>query len=254
MAAEAGGDMAVLDVLLALAQSRRSGDVQRLTLGDVRRAFFLRHQLSRPTSPEEARVQRQAPLPSHGNQGGGLQETGARTECHAEWQCVNDETVDGHTHSVLKDESKDSHSWQTDESAWHDDMETYYREAIWSVERYNYLGRDCFAFDAGPGELSAVGKAWILSHVEQRRASAGWMVRCAGFRNVAFPETMPYENVDLEGLMAAGDVADGFMQVQTETNKRKYAAHALDYLHTIEKALEARSRVTLSMKNHEDAD
>ena len=121
-------------------------------------------------------------------------------------------------------------------------MEAYYREAIWSVERYNYLGRDYFAFDAGPGELSAVGKAWILSHVEQRRASAGWMVHCAGFRNVAFPATTPYENVDLEGLMAAGEVEDGFMQVQTETNRRKYVAHALDYLHTIEKALEVRSR------------
>ena len=74
MAAEAGGDLAVLDVLLALAQSRRSGDVDQLTLGDVRRAFFLRQQLSKPTSPEEASAQTQAPSPSHGNGGAGLQE------------------------------------------------------------------------------------------------------------------------------------------------------------------------------------
>jgi hypothetical protein len=128
-------------------------------------------------------------------------------------------------------------AWRRNTSAWKDDMIQYYREALYNVHRYNDLGWDAHANDAGPKDLDNV-KAFILNHDAERRISSHRMVRAAGFDDIEFPSTLAYQEQDLEALAASGDIAPNFMAHQTRVLRQKYAAHVLDYRNTVTRALE----------------
>jgi hypothetical protein len=129
-------------------------------------------------------------------------------------------------------------AWQRNTSAWADDMIQYYREALYNVRRYNDLGWDAHANDAGPKDLDNV-KAFILNHDAERRISSQRMVRAAGFDDIEFPSTLAYQEQDLEALAASGDIAPNFMAHTNKTRvlRQKYAAHVLDYRNTVTRAL-----------------
>jgi hypothetical protein len=118
-------------------------------------------------------------------------------------------------------------------------MIQYYREALYNTHRYNDLGWDAHANDAGPKDLDNV-KAFILNHDAERRISSHRMVRAAGFDDIEIPSTLSYREQDLEALAASGDIAPNFMAHTNKTRvlRQKYAAHVLDYRNTVTRALE----------------
>jgi hypothetical protein len=79
-------------------------------------------------------------------------------------------------------------------------------------------------------------KAFILNHVEERREFAHWMVQSAGFLHVDFPPTIAWEQIDLEAQVDAGKIVPNFMKQQSEVYRKKYVAHALDYVNTLGQA------------------
>jgi hypothetical protein len=130
-------------------------------------------------------------------------------------------------------------AWRRNASAWADDMIQYYREALYNVDRYNDFGWDAHSNDAGPNDLQNV-KAFILNHDAERRIWSYQMVRAAGFDDIEFPTTLPYQDQDLEALATSGDIAPDFIAHMNKTRvlRQKYAAHVLDYRNTVTRALE----------------
>jgi hypothetical protein len=66
------------------------------------------------------------------------------------------------------------------------------------------------------------------------------VVCAAGFNDIEFPSTLPYQEQDLEALAVSGDIAPNFMAHTNKTHeqRQKYAAHALDYRNTVTRALQ----------------
>ena len=63
------------------------------------------------------------------------------------------------------------------------------------------------------------------------------MVKSAGFLHVEFPPTIAWEKIDLEAQVDAGKTVPNFMKQQTEVYRKKYMAHALDYVNTLGQAV-----------------
>lgn len=126
--------------------------------------------------------------------------------------------------------------WEKNSTAWVEDLHDWYEQAPNNVERYNYYGWDAFAYDQGADNLDI--KALIFSHVNERRYSAHRMAAAAGFTDIEFVSTLPYEAVDLEDLKARGVVGPDFMQTYTPVQQQKFAAHALDFRDAVMRAAE----------------
>eukprot|EP00277_Geminigera_cryophila_P016890 CAMPEP_0179449268 /NCGR_PEP_ID=MMETSP0799-20121207/33256_1 /TAXON_ID=46947 /ORGANISM="Geminigera cryophila, Strain CCMP2564" /LENGTH=316 /DNA_ID=CAMNT_0021242225 /DNA_START=478 /DNA_END=1425 /DNA_ORIENTATION=+ len=128
--------------------------------------------------------------------------------------------LQGQRHSVEKG------NWKFNESVMMYDAHQWHVEAENSIERYNLLGFDAWAADSGAEDLGI--KTFILNHDPNRRQSAEKMARAAGFVDVEFPPTLSYKTIDLHELQERGELAGNF-DMGTETQQKKYVAHALDY-------------------------
>ena len=130
-------------------------------------------------------------------------------------------------------------AWRRNASVWMDDMLQSYREAVYNIQHYNDFGVHVYASDAGPEDLDNI-KSFIISHEVQQRISSNGMVLAAGFNDIEFPSTLPYQEQDLEALAVSGDIDPNFMPHMNKTNeqRQKYAVHALDYRNTVTRALE----------------
>jgi GR25 family glycosyltransferase involved in LPS biosynthesis len=118
---------------------------------------------------------------------------------------------------------------------WAPDHFHFYKEAATQVRRYNLLGSNAHASNSEPEDIAV--KVFILNHIKERHGFAQWMVQSAGFHHVEFPSTIAWAEIDPEALADAGKTVPNFMAQQTEVHRKKYLAHALDYINTLDQAV-----------------
>ena len=234
----------------------QNGDLQRLTLGEVR-DLVSRSESRSPTIAARtnrhgiSREERPNTLGGGGNSSsvGGdgyshiaslvAEDTSQPTKpCRAVFHLPKEEVVvNNHIADAFDRRWKETApEWHRNYTAWNADLSKWYGEAPVAVEQYNHYGWDAFAFDEGAGDLHI--KAFIFSHVRERRSSAYRMAAAAGFQDIEFPSTLPYQEVDLEKLKVHGEVVQDFMEGYTREQQQKFFAHATDYKDVIKQAVE----------------
>jgi len=122
--------------------------------------------------------------------------------------------------------------WRANATLADQDMMDFYKEAISTTNRFHRYGWNSWAHDQKPAALGI--KAYVLSHLRNRRASTERMIRAAGFDDVEFPDTR--DDVNLDELVASFDVSATFSK-GTISQRLKNLAHALDYRDTLDTAI-----------------
>lgn len=125
--------------------------------------------------------------------------------------------------------------WQPNATLVEHDLAAFHNAAVHHIERFNRYGWNAWAYAERP---EAIGlSAFLLCHIARRCVAAEQMLARVGFQHVERAETREGAALDVEGLVAQGQVAANFSKGSSPEQRLRYMANALDHRTLLERAV-----------------